>query len=166
MVSAGAYRKADACLMVHPAYADGLYGGYLAYVTVNVEYFGKAAHAAAAPWDGANALDAVVLAYNAIGMLRQQAHPMSRLTVIITNGGKTVSVTPDYASAKVGIRAQNRFQLLSLRQKLTQCLESAASATGCTLKTTWEAEYCGASKYWWFSCALRLLRLTLHVLQM
>ena len=41
------------------------------------------AHAAGAPWEGINALDAAVLAYSNISALRQQVHPDSRIHGII-----------------------------------------------------------------------------------
>lgn len=44
-----------------------------------VKYYGKASHAAAYPWEGVNALDAAVLAYNNISVLRQQLKPDWRI---------------------------------------------------------------------------------------
>ena len=41
------------------------------------------AHAAAAPWEGQNALDAAVLAYNSVSVLRQQIRPECRVHGII-----------------------------------------------------------------------------------
>ena len=47
--------------------------------SVKVTYTGKASHAAAAPWDGVNALDAVVMAYSSISCMRQQLKPSWRI---------------------------------------------------------------------------------------
>jgi metal-dependent amidase/aminoacylase/carboxypeptidase family protein len=46
--------------------------------SLKIEYFGRNAHAAGIPWEGINALDAMVLAYNNIGLLRQQILPTDR----------------------------------------------------------------------------------------
>ena len=46
---------------------------------MGVTYKGRASHAAAAPWMGINALDAVVLAYTNISCLRQQLKPAYRV---------------------------------------------------------------------------------------
>lgn len=46
---------------------------------VSVKYYGKATHASAYPWEGVNALDAAVLAYNNLSALRQQLKPEWRL---------------------------------------------------------------------------------------
>ena len=57
---------------------DGCFCQFLAIESCEVEYFGKPAHAAGLPWEGINALDAMVLAYNNIGLLRQQILPTNR----------------------------------------------------------------------------------------
>lgn len=44
-----------------------------------MKYYGKASHAAAYPWEGVNALDAAVLAYNNLSVLRQQMKPTWRV---------------------------------------------------------------------------------------
>lgn len=44
-----------------------------------MKYHGKASHASAYPWEGVNALDAAVLAYNNLSVLRQQLKPEWRL---------------------------------------------------------------------------------------
>lgn len=48
------------------------------FPSVTVKYYGKASHAAAYPWEGVNALDAAVLAYNNLSVLRQQMKPTWR----------------------------------------------------------------------------------------
>ena len=46
---------------------------------VIVKYHGKESHASAYPWEGVNALDAAVLAYTNLSVLRQQLKPEWRL---------------------------------------------------------------------------------------
>lgn len=46
---------------------------------MTVKYYGKTSHAAAYPWEGLNALDAAVLAYNNLSLLRQQMKPTWRV---------------------------------------------------------------------------------------
>ena len=62
MLDAGAYsdHKVDISLTCHPGpNRDSALGRTTAYASFKVEYFGKEAHAAAAPWNGINALDAL-----------------------------------------------------------------------------------------------------------
>jgi len=57
---------------------DACFSKFFAVHTCKVEYFGRTAHAAGVPWEGINALDAIVSAYNNIGLLRQQILPTNR----------------------------------------------------------------------------------------
>jgi amidohydrolase len=95
LIDAGAYEDVDACLMTHPfaaALIPPMFSG-VAYVTnvasakFGATFTGKPAHAAAAPHQGVNALDAAVLAYNGLSMLRQQIKPDERIQVVILKGG-------------------------------------------------------------------------------
>ena len=66
----GAFKGIDIAMMVHPAPYSILKTQFIAYVELKVTYTGKAAHAAAFPWEGVNALDAAVMAYTSISVLR------------------------------------------------------------------------------------------------
>ena len=95
LIDAGAYKDVDACLMTHPfasalippIYKGVAYGTSVASAKFEVTFTGRPAHAAAAPHEGVNALDAAVLAYNGLSMLRQQIKPDERIQVVILKGG-------------------------------------------------------------------------------
>lgn len=80
-------------MMIHPVGGMGVKVGHSAITptvalnTVNVEFFGRTAHAGGAPWDGVNALDAANIAYTSISALRQQIHTTDRVHGIILKGG-------------------------------------------------------------------------------
>ncbi|KAI9206325.1 uncharacterized protein BJ171DRAFT_497265 [Polychytrium aggregatum] len=141
MIKAGAFENVDLALMAHPGNADFVYAQYLALQGLHVSYHGKSSHAAAAPWDGVNALDAVVMAYNSISMLRQQSLPTNRVHGIITNGGAAPNTIPDFASSIYYIRSQRLAQLNELKAKILGCLEGAAAATGARLSLEEEAAF-------------------------
>ncbi|CAG8609622.1 2626_t:CDS:10, partial [Acaulospora morrowiae] len=122
------------------AYEDGAFIRFLAIQNVTVEYFGKTAHASGAPWEGINALDAIVLAYNNIGLLRQQMLPTNRIHGIITNGGKAPNIIPDYTSGLFYIRGRTIEDLRALRPRVEKCFEAASEATGAKLKIKWGRE--------------------------
>lgn len=74
-------KEMDACMMLHPGkvtIGKSSVSAAFALMTVEVEYLGKPAHAASMPWQGINALDAAVQAYNGIALLRQQLKPEDR----------------------------------------------------------------------------------------
>ncbi|CAB4433646.1 unnamed protein product [Rhizophagus irregularis] len=132
LIKAGAYDDVDISLMVHPSPYEGSFYNYYALESWDIEYFGRNAHAAGIPWEGINALDAMVLAYNNIGLLRQQILPTDRIHGVITNGGKAPNVIPDYTSAGFMIRAKTLENLRALKPRVQKCFEAAATATGCT----------------------------------
>ncbi|KAF0428472.1 amidohydrolase [Gigaspora margarita] len=140
LVDAGAYNGVDVSLMVHPGPINGGFIPFLAVQTVFVEYFGKASHASVSPFDGINALDAIGLAYNNIGLLRQQILPTDRIHGIITNGGKSPNVIPEYTSGTFYIRGITMKDLKALQPRVNKCFEAAAEATGTTAKIKWEKE--------------------------
>src|SRR5437867_12600525 len=89
LLRAGGFDDVDAAMMIHPTTGRSLAGRHsLATNRVQVEYFGKAAHAASQPDQGVNALDALLLLFNGIGAMRQQLRPDARIHGIIAKGGK------------------------------------------------------------------------------
>ena len=120
----------DAALCVHPGSdKHGLTGKSLACAPVNIEFWGKAAHACAA-WNGANALDALLQMYNSISFLRQQLTPDIRIHGIIVKGGDAPNTVPDYTHAKFYLRAATVPNLDDLYKKVEHIVEGAALATG------------------------------------
>ena len=112
-----------------------------AYQSFKVEYFGKEAHAAARPWDGINALDALITAYNAISVLRQQTQPGDIIQGHITNGGLRPNIIHAYASGMFVVRSSNRSRRDALNERVQKCFEAGAHATGATLKVTPKGSY-------------------------
>ncbi|KAH8882278.1 hypothetical protein GQ53DRAFT_459940 [Thozetella sp. PMI_491] len=143
LIANGAYKGADASLMVHPGPGHTLPAGIrgvsfvrmLANVKMQVFFTGRESHAAIAPWDGVNALDAVCLSYNAISMLRQQMLPTQRVHGVIRAGGERPNVTPADTCIEYYVRSETRTGAAKLWQRVLKCFEGAATATGCTMRT-------------------------------
>lgn len=68
----------DFSMMLHPGPGNGCYMKCLALDHFDVEFFGKASHAGAAPWFGINALDAMMQGFTNVALLRQQTIPTNR----------------------------------------------------------------------------------------
>lgn len=130
MINNGCFKDIDFCMMVHPAPHDVLRPIALAFTEVTVTYKGHAAHAAAFPWEGVNALDAAVMAYTSISALRQQMKPTWRLHGIISEGGVKPNIIPDRAQLRYAIRAETNEELEVLKEKVVSCFQAAAKATG------------------------------------
>lgn len=130
LIENGAFQDIDIALMVHPGPTNNMIG-YNAMSQIEVEYIGKSAHAAAFPWEGVNALDAAVMAYNAVSVARQQFRPTWRVHGVITNGGIKPNIIPESSKVLYYIRTPTKEELEELRQKVMCCFEAAAKATGC-----------------------------------
>ncbi|WP_438433127.1 M20 family metallopeptidase [Gorillibacterium sp. sgz500922] len=133
MATAGLFRDVDAALMAHPYHSHVRSGNSLAMDALQFTFHGKAAHAAASPQEGINALDAVLLLFNSISMLRQQLPDHVRVHGIISDGGKAPNIIPDRAQAQFYVRSANRPVTDEVAAKVRRCAEGAALQTGCTL---------------------------------
>src|SRR5947199_3511224 len=135
MVNAGVFEDVDAAIMFHPATETVMtLDRSLAARGFEFYFHGKAAHAAGAPEEGVNALDAVVLMYNAISVLRQQVRSDVRIHGIILSGGAAANIIPDYAAIRYRTRADDSEYLAEVVERVVACAEGAARATGCRLE--------------------------------
>lgn len=134
MAKQGIFNHLDVAMMVHPYYCHQKSGRSLAMDAIQFEFFGKSAHAAAAPHEGINALDGVLQTFNSINALRQHVKPDVRIHGVITEGGKAANVVPDYAVAQFYVRASTRAYVDEVTEKVKACANGAALATGTKLK--------------------------------
>ncbi len=137
MAEHGALDGLDAAVMVHPADADLLRMDTIAVRQLYARYEGRAAHAAAAPWDGRNALDAAVLGYVNVAALRQHIHPGERIHGVFTKAGDRPNIVPREAEAHWYIRSPTATGLQALEPRVVACLEAGAAATGCSCGIDW-----------------------------
>ena len=133
-VKKGYLNGVDFALCVHPGSSpeDGLSTRNYACAPVDIEFWGKPAHAAGCPQDGINALDAQILTYAAIGVLRQQLTDRIRIHGVIVEGGTAPNVIPEYTKAKYYIRAADIDTLHELYEKVENIVKGSALQTGCT----------------------------------
>jgi amidohydrolase len=139
MLDRGAFDGVHAAMMVHPVPAAEetvRTTGIIASTLVEVEYVGRAAHAAAYPWLGLNAADALTVAQVGIGLLRQHFEPGDRVHGIVTLGGGAPNVIPERTTARFIVRAKTLDRLARLEARVRDCFEAGALATGCSLSLT------------------------------
>lgn len=137
MVNAGVFKDVDVAMMVHPGVRNFVITEALACVGLDVEFLGRAAHAAAYPERGVNALEAVILSFNAINSLRQHIRSDARVHGIITYGGEAANIVPDRAAASFLVRALDGGYLEDLKAKVLNCFQAASLATGAKLSYRW-----------------------------
>ena len=137
MLRAGAFSDADAAMMVHPANHELRVFHAVAVQRLNARYTGAAAHAAAAPEKGRNALDAAVLGYNAVAALRQHIRYDERIHGIFTDGGAKANIVPATAAAEWYVRSTNLLTIEPLKERVAACLRAGADAAGCEVDIEW-----------------------------
>ncbi|MFA5366962.1 MAG: M20 family metallopeptidase [Dehalococcoidia bacterium] len=138
MAERGAFDDIDIAMIVHPDNSDVASARALACITLDVEFTGKAAHAAASPQEGINALEAMILSFNGINSLRQHINERARIHGVITKGGDAPNVVPDHAAGTFLVRADDDTYLEELKGKVLNCFKGAALATGARLKYKWK----------------------------
>lgn len=134
MVEKGALEGIDAAIMCHPGRRSVLRLAFTATQQLVIRFKGKAAHAAASPWEGLNALDAAVASYLNIGLLRQQIRPTSKIQGIIVHAGTYPNIIPEESELKYHVRAPTTDELTELVQRVENCFHGAAQATGCSVE--------------------------------
>jgi amidohydrolase len=137
MIREGAFDGLDAAIMTHPGTRDAVVAKALACAELRVEFHGREAHAAAQPERGINALEAMILAYNAINSLRQHMRRTARVHGVITDGGQAPNIVPGHSAASFLVRAEDDAYLEELKVRVAACFEAGATATGATLDLQW-----------------------------
>ena len=136
LIKAGAFEDAVASMLIHPGFRNMTDPRLLAAQGIKLVYRGRAAHAAATPHIGINALDAFVQAYNNVATLRQHFESGDRVHGVIHHGGGAANVIPAYTESEWIVRAATAERLEVLKSKVLNCFEAAATATGCQVEIT------------------------------
>lgn len=139
MADAGAFAGIDAAMGAHPGASDATVptvegsGLSLALQGVRIEFRGKPAHAAGDPFNGINALNALIETFNGINALRQHITSDARIHGIITHGGDAPNVVPAYAAGEFLVRSATMKAMNALVEKVRHIAEGAALMTGAEL---------------------------------
>ncbi|XP_072043755.1 xaa-Arg dipeptidase-like [Amphiura filiformis] len=141
LIKAKAFDRIHVAMMVHPKPFTVSAPTPLALQTMAITYTGKPAHAAAYPWEGLNALDAAVMCYNAISVLRQQMKPRWRVHGVISNGGQDPAIIPEVTELQYYLRAPNKLELEELKTKVEDCIKGAATISGCKANYEYKIDY-------------------------
>lgn len=141
MIRDGLLDGIDAALLFHPCDRNHVASVALASEDVEVVFHGLQAHAAADPWRGRNALDAMIQLFSAVGLWRQQLHPQNRVHGIIQEGGTAANIIPDRTRAWFMLRSPDQEEYERIKARFGELVQGAAIATG----TTAEVAYSGGA---------------------
>lgn len=138
MARQGAFDGVDAAMMVHPAGDDLARMDVIAVQELTATHTGEAAHAAAFPHLGRNALDAAVLGYVGVAALRQHILPDERVHGVFLEGGDKPNIVPARAVTEWMVRSRSISSLAPLKARVATCLEAGAAAAGCEVTLAWK----------------------------
>ena len=142
MAQRGAFKDIDIAMIAHPSRHDTATTKALACISLEVEFFGQEAHAAAHPEEGINALEAMIQSFIAINSLRQHIKDRARIHGVITDGGQVANVVPAHSAASFLVRSPDEAYLEELKENVLNCFIGAATATGASLEYRWgEVQY-------------------------
>jgi amidohydrolase len=142
MIEDGLFAGLDAALLYHPCDRSHVDIAPLASEDVYITFNGLQAHAAAEPWKGKNALDAMVLLFGAVGLWRQQLRTDALVHGIIQEGGTAANIIPDRSRAWFMIRSADQAYYAAMRERIQALARAAALATD----TTVEIEFDGGAQ--------------------
>jgi amidohydrolase len=136
MIRDGLFDGLDAALLFHPCDRNHVASIALASEDVEVVFHGLQAHAAADPWRGRNALDAMIQLFSAVGLWRQQLHPSIRVHGIIQEGGTAANIIPDRTKAWFMLRSPDQDEYERIKARFREIVQGAALATDTTAAVT------------------------------
>lgn len=141
LINMGIFKDVDIAMMFHPGYSMIINTESLALQNYSFIFHGKSAHAASEPWEGINALDAVIQTFNNVSFLRQHLKDDVRIHGIIKEGGKATNIIPDKCLAEFCIRSKDNEYLKAVVEKVFDCARAAATATGAQLEIEQEGHF-------------------------
>lgn len=131
MAREGLFADLDACLDWHPdvEIAAGTQSSQ-AMVDFIVEFKGKAAHAAADPWNGRSATDGMEAFTYGVNMLREHVRPTVRMHYAIMRGGDVPNVVPEYSKIWMWVRDSKRTGVEEVFARVKEIAKGAAIIAG------------------------------------
>src|SRR6266481_566751 len=141
LIDKGVMHGVDAAMMAHPMDSEWSTIPTLATQHIKLKFRGRAAHAAAAPWDGSSALAAVIQTFQSVDAMRLHLRDGSRIHGIISDGGQAVNIIPEKTECLFLARGKTSRYTQEIGARVIRCAEAAAMATGTVVEAIIEGGY-------------------------
>ena len=132
MLDAGYMKELDLALMSHGSPNTSVDEKCMALENFVVTFHGVKSHAAISPDEGRSALDAALLSFHAIEMLREHVKDDTRMHYTIRNAGGPPNVVPDLTVAEYTLRSYSTSYLNTVVERFYNILKAAALMTDTT----------------------------------
>ena len=128
----GCFRDIDIALMMHAAPETCVDVKTMALENFRVTFHGREAHAAMHPEKGRSALDAILLSFHGIELLREHVLEDTRMHYTVLDAGGPTNVVPGKATAEYTLRSYNTGYLAQVVERFKKIIEGAALMTETT----------------------------------
>lgn len=132
MLDAGYMKELDLALMSHGSPSTSVDEKCMALENFVVTFHGVKSHAAISPDEGRSALDAALLSFHAIEMLREHVKDDTRMHYTVRNAGGPPNVVPDLTVAEYTLRSYSTSYLNTVVERFYNILKGAALMTDTT----------------------------------
>lgn len=137
MARDGLFDDLDVCFDWHPdTEINAKTQSSQAMVDFIVEFKGKAAHAAADPWNGRSAVDGLEAFTHGVNLLREHVKPSVRMHYAIVAGGQVPNVVPEYAKVWMWVRDSKRVVVEEVFERVKEIAKGAGMIAGVETKVT------------------------------
>ncbi|GAK57931.1 peptidase M20D family protein [Candidatus Vecturithrix granuli] len=130
------FEGTDVALITHGSDRWSLDQRLLAIKQATFVYKGKASHAAASPEKGISALDATLLMFHCVDMMREHVRQDARIHGVIVKGGERPNIVPDLSQSNFFVRALDSETMLNIYDRVVNCAKAGEIGTGATLEFT------------------------------
>ncbi len=137
LVYRGEFDDVDIAMMVHsdknaPEPRVGLCETCNGFIGMTIQYVGKEAHAAGAPHEGINALNAAMIGLMGVHALREtfRDDDIVRVHPIITKGGDLVNIVPADVRMETYVRARTMAAIEGTYGKVARALKAGGDSVG------------------------------------
>lgn len=139
MLEKGVFKGLDAAMILHPASDTVVNDISYSRTDLEVNFYGKTAHAATFPDEGISALNALIQLFNIINAMGLELMGKGKIIGIITKAGEDPIYIPEHGQAKFTIRSFNMKYKIQLVERFLAICKSVAEAT----RTRFEYQFIG-----------------------
>ena len=141
MVEQGCFRDVDVMFSHHTGRKTSCSFANKALAPQQVTFHGTPAHASAGPWKGRSAMDAMMLAFHGLEIMREHVRDGSRIHYTILQDTGPSNIVHETAKAHITLRADDKVYLEEMRQRMENVLKGACLMTDTTYEMDWRPVY-------------------------
>lgn len=141
MTKSGVFDGADLVFAYHSGGRTDISWEDLALQGYRITFHGRKAHAASSPHMGRSALDAALLMFHALEIMREHCPEGSRIHYNVSEGTGPSNVVADTCKVVVTLRNTNSKYLEEMKKRFSDIIKGACLMTGTTVDVTMGKQY-------------------------